>query len=386
MKRPFQMKYRFPWREGNHFELLIDAEYFFPRMIQAIDDAQNFVLMEMYLFESGSVASRFIDILIEVAQRGVTVALLLDDFGARGLNRYDRRRLRNGGVRLMFYNRLYLGKWFRNLTRDHRKLLVIDGVEGFVGGAGITDAFDPPGHPEKRWRENMIHIKGPVMADWQTLFFEVWDRQVLQLPALTPMIPDRCDSNILGRVLITRGLRWQDMKRALLKRIANAERRVWIATAYFVPSWRFRRALRRAAGRGIDVRILLPGQLTDHSGVRFASHRYYTRLLMHGVRIFEYQPRVFHAKAALCDSWSSFGSSNFDRWNIRWNLEANQSIDDPRFAERVERMFIDDFNHCLEIHYEEWQHRPWYLRWRERIFGWLDRLLTSLGKGRGHEG
>ncbi len=375
-------KFTFPWRDGNRFELLIDADAFFPRMLDAIAGARRLVMLEMYLFESGRVATRFIDALVDAARRGVTVKLLLDDFGAFGLNRYDRRRLSDGGVEVVWYNRFRLGKLFDNLARDHRKLLLVDDAVAFVGGAGITDEFDPPHRPNERWRETMIQIEGPVITDWRALFLDVFNRfnERTFTPPQTTVRP--FPDGMAGRVLITQGLKHQELKRALIKHVTASEQRVWIATAYFVPSWRIRRALRRAARRSVDVRVLLPGPLTDHPGVRHAGRRFYGRLLANGVRIFEYQPRVLHAKVVLCDHWVSVGSSNLDRWNIRWNLEANQSIESDIFAGRVMNMFNADFRNSIECRHEDWLNRPWRLRLEEWFWGNVDRFLTRLGRGR----
>lgn len=377
--KAYHPKYHFPWRPGNRFELLVDGPSFYSRMLQCIDAARRDVLLELYLFESGTVADRFIDALIRAAQRGVVVKLLLDDFGAVGLAAPDRQRLIQGGADLAFYNALHYGKWLGNLLRDHRKLLVVDGETAFVGGAGITDEFDPPQHPQRRWRETMVAIEGPVVADWRELFARLWNQSVgrpLELPA-PPATEDR--NGQLGRVTVTAALAVQEIKRSVLKRVAKARHRVWIATAYFVPSWRLRRALRRAAQRGVDVRLLLPGPDTDHPAIRHAGRKFYGRLLRDGVRILEYQPRFMHAKVALCDDWVSIGSCNLDRWNLRWNLEANQEVDDPAFAGQVQAAFESDFSDSLEYDYAGWQQRPWRFRLLERLWGTVDLWLERLG-------
>src|SRR3569623_3622304 len=148
----------FPWRDGKRFQLLIDGENFYPAMLAAIAGARTHILLEMYLMESGSVADRFIAALCAAAARGVAVHVLLDDFGARGHQRHDRDRLAAAGDTLAKYNPLRRGRLRANLKRNTRKLLLIDGRDAFVGGAGITDDFDPPTHTERRWRETMVHI------------------------------------------------------------------------------------------------------------------------------------------------------------------------------------------------------------------------------------
>ncbi len=381
-RRPAISKYRFPWRGGNRFNVLIDGNQFFPHMLQAIADARHYVLLEIYLFETGTVACRFIDVLIAAAARGVDVRVIVDDFGARGLSHNDRERLSGGGVHLSFYNPLHLGKWLQNLARDHRKLLVTDGTTAFVGGTGITDAFDPPDSPETRWRETVVMVSGPVIADWQTLFIESWKRHTGDVLNLPEVPTGSAGERMLGRVTLMRGRSQQGIKRDLLKHIRSAGQRVWFSTAYFVPPRKLRRALRGAARRGIDVRLLLPGPRTDHPAVRLAGRRFYASLLRSGVRIFEFQPSVLHSKASLCDSWVSIGSSNLDNWNLRWNLDANQAIEDREFAEEVRAMFEQDFAQTIESTYENWLRRPWRSRAGEQLWGLVDRILNSIGDGR----
>jgi cardiolipin synthase len=195
--------------------------------------------------------------------------------------------------------------------------------------------------------------------------------------------PGPSTDGMSGRVAVSASLREQDIRRSLFNRVRAAGRRVWISTAYFVPSRKLLRALKRAARRGVEVRLLLPGPYTDHPAVRHAGRRFYGGLLRAGVRVFEFQPRFLHAKSILCDNWASVGSSNFDRWNLRWNLEANQEVDDPRFAVSVQAMFEDDFRDSLEIRHEDWQRRGWRPRIREQLWGRVDMLLDSLGRLRG---
>jgi phosphatidylserine/phosphatidylglycerophosphate/cardiolipin synthase-like enzyme len=375
-------KYQFPWRSGNHFELLVDGREFFPRMLEAVEMARAQVWLEMYLFESGTVADRFIDALARAARRGLDVRVLLDDYGATRLREADRARLTESGVQLKLYNPLQWRKWLGNLFRDHRKLLVVDDHVAFVGGAGITDEFDHPHDPARSWRETMIRVAGPVLADWQELFLRVWHERVGPGAAPVPP-PPAFDDGLPGRVTPGVALRVQDIRRSLYNRLRTAERRIWIVTAYFVPSRRKLRALREAALRGMDVRLLLPGPHTDHPAVRHAGRRFYSGLLKSGVRVFEYQPRFLHAKTVVCDDWVSVGSSNMDRWNLRWNLEANQEVDGRSFAEAACAVFENDLRDSLEIHYSDWHRRGLRARLRERLWGRVDMLLESIGRLRG---
>ena len=374
-----QLRYRYPWRPGNRIELLVDGENFFPAMLTAIDRAQRFVLLEFYLFESGKVAERFIAALCDASRRGVYVCLLLDDFGAQKLLLRDRQQLLAAGAHLHFYNPLhYYGNLRRNLFRDHRKLLIADGWLAFTGGTGITDEFETAMQP-MGWHDVMLRIQGPVVADWQDLFLRTW-RRLAKKTAVFPRMsgqPER--DGQLARLVLNAPTR-MEVKRSLLKQLRQAEQRIWIATAYFIPSWKIRRRLCRAARRGVDVRLLLPGPHTDHPAVRHAGRRYYASLLRNGVRIFEYQPRFLHAKIQLCDDWVSIGSSNIDRWNLRWSLEANQEVRDPQLTSQVAELFEHDFAQSQEMHYSQWRKRPWYLRLPEMFWGWVDRWLERLSQ------
>jgi phosphatidylserine/phosphatidylglycerophosphate/cardiolipin synthase-like enzyme len=364
----------FPWRERNQFRLLIDGEMFFPAMLRAIAAAQSHVLIEMYIMESGRIVDQFIDALRHAARRGVTVQMLLDDYGSGGLQPRDRRRLTDSGVGLAFYNplRFDLFRIKNNLFRTHRKFMVVDGETAYVGGAGISDSFDGT----EAWHDCMLEISGPVAADWQTLFrhnLERWSTHA-EIP---PVHATTDKEGASGRLVYTSGGVRLQIKKILLNRIRHGEQRIWLASAYFIPSAKIRRALRRAAVKGKDVRLLLPGPVTDHPAVRYASRRYYSRLLRHGVRIFEYQGRFLHSKVVLIDDWCTIGSSNLDRWNFRWNLEANQEVEDAALATEVKNMLLRDFAHSEEIDFTLWLQRSVLQRLKEWLWGKIDGWLSG---------
>ena len=348
-------------------------------MLDAIAAAERQVLLEMYLVASGRTFERFATALSAAAQRGVRVCLLLDAFGCLGLVTADRDRLQAAGIELALYNPLRFGGALRrNLFRDHRKLLVVDDRCAFVGGAGITDDFDPTDNEQRHWHDVMVEISGPLVADWQAVFrhnWLHWSTVAIHVSGKLPKVGAQA-----GRCTLAGPGTHAMVKRSLLARITTARTRVWLATAYFVPSWKLRRRLARAARRGIDVRLLLPGPITDHPAVRHAGRRFYWRLLQAGVRIYEYQPRFLHAKVALIDEWAAVGSSNLDRWNLRWNLEANQEIDAPDFAADIARMFMNDFSESSEYSLEEWGRRSRLSRLAEWFWGAVDRWLDRYSR------
>ncbi|AGA35023.1 Cardiolipin synthetase [Thioalkalivibrio nitratireducens DSM 14787] len=375
--RPWRRR-GFPPRGPHRYELHVDGGTFIPAMLGAIETAREQVLLEMYLVASGATAEHFIDALAAAARRGVDVHLLLDGFGTQGLGSAERAHLSAAGVQLTFYNPLGWVRWRVALFRDHRKLLLVDGRLAFVGGMGITDAFDPATRGAgAHWHEVMLALEGPCVADWHSLFADCWrqwSRDAIALPAsLASPAATIPDGQVLGHVRAG----GQAVMRAVLAQIGKAHTRVWIATAYFAPTRRLRRALKRAVRRGVDVRLLLAGPCNDHPAVWHAGRRFYGPLLQAGVRIFEYQPRFLHAKMVLCDEWASIGSSNLDHWTLRWNLEANQAVTGPVFAEDLAAVFRHDFTLSEEWTFAAWQQRGLRLRLLERVLGSLDDLLVQ---------
>lgn len=372
-------RHALPWRNGNQFRLLVDGEAFYPAMLHAIEAAQRHIRLEMYLFSSGQVADRFITALSAAAGRGVQVRLLIDDFGARGLNSADRGKLLQHGVKIAHYNPLAFSAWHRNLFRDHRKLLVVDDCCAFVGGAGLTDDFDRSSRGHLRWHDVMVEIRGPILSDWQHVFEANWSRwSPIPCLALDPL-PAAVGTQ-RGRVSLAGRHTAGELKRTLLRQLSHAQQRAWLATAYFVPTWKLRRRLAHAARRGVDVRLLVPGPHTDHPAVRHASWRFYRKLLRAGVRIYEFSPRFQHAKITLIDDWVSIGSSNLDRWNLRWNLEANQEIQASDLLADVTRLFQNNFVTSHERHAHTWHRRPWSMRAAERFWGTIDRALERFAQ------
>ncbi len=375
----------FPWRDGNRFELLVDGPRFFPRMLASIEAAERRVDVELYLVEDGSCADRLIDALVAAVERGVRVRCLFDGFGCLKLGQKARQRLTEGGVDLRQYNPLRLRLKFRNLHRDHRKLILIDDSHCFVGGTGATDDFWDPADPDRHWHETMVQISGPLLDDWRRLFDVQWalclKKRIWQLPLprRSPRVPPNPSTEEgMGRVAYSAARQHRDILHSLLRNLHRAERRIWLATPYFLPTGRVRRALMRAARRGVDVQLLLTSRNTDHPSVRYAGQRYYPRLLRAGVRIHEYQPHFLHLKMVLVDDWVSVGSCNFDHWNLRWNLEANLEAVDTAFSAEVARSFADDFARSLEVDLQQWHARPLSQRLYQRMWGLLDRLVINI--------
>lgn len=378
MKRRDNHTQVYPWYKDNAFELLKDGERFYPAMLEAIQQAQHTILFEFYLVESGKIFDQFTDALLQAAHRGIRVYVIIDDMGSGLLKEADRQRLQHRNLHLLIYNPLHWRKVLANMYRDHRKQLTIDGQLTFTGGMGISDVFSHEIKGAEAWRETAILIRGPVVNDWQQAFVDNWQHWHGPPLSLPPAQSTHQSQAMRGRVVMTGGGQQLPIKRSLIHAVRNAQQRIWLTTAYFIPSRKLGRELRRADQRGVDVRLLLPGAKTDHPSSRYVGRRFYHRLLRDGVRIFEYQPRFLHVKQTICDDWVSVGSANYDRWSLRLSLEANQEVDDARIASQARELFLQDIEQSDEILFAHWLRRPLRQRLREIFWGWVDHFLEAL--------
>ena len=326
-----------------------------------------------------------LDALCAAAQRGVAVRCLFDGYGGQGLLSPDRQRLEAAGIQVKWYNPVRWRHGVRNFHRDHRKVLVVDEQFAFVGGTGATDAFWQPGQARavgmKSWWKSAVRW-------WPTgcSCLSASGRWIKAgssggracLCASKPCWPCRQWGTVWARVAFADAVQHRDILYRLVRMLRGSKRRIWLATPYFCRPGECAAVLRQAAARGVDVRLLLAGNNTDHPPIRFAGQRYYASLLKAGVQIFEYQPRFLHLKMVLVDDWVSVGSCNFDHWNLRFNLDANLEALDPSFTASVATCFERDFADSQLIDGKAWLARPWYIRVQQKVWGVLDQLMFKL--------
>ena len=376
-------KYHYPWRTGNQFQVLVDGHEYFTAMLEEITSAKKQILLEIYLIESGNIANQFIDALITARKRGVSVYLLLDDYGAKELDIRDKTRLTRAGISLFLYNPVTLFRIAKSLKRDHRKLLIVDMQTAFIGGAGITDEFSPK-VTSVYWHDVMLQIKGNIVNDLIDSFANVWNQSQNTQQQFSPQtLPTETKKNYpenRARILVAQGTEHNEINRALVSKIRSSKKQVWLTSPYFITSWKIRRALRHAAKKGVDVRLILPGIHSDHKWVTFAIHSYYPKLIKANIKIYEFQPRFTHSKIILCDNWFTIGSSNLDKWNQYLNLDANIEIyDSPAHAEII-KLFNNNFTDSKLVSLDEWYERTYIERFREWISGLTIRFLSFIGK------
>lgn len=368
-------------RPGHQVTLLLDGAAAYPAMLEAIVQATISIELETYLWASDENGRRFRDVLCIKAQEGVRVRAVIDGAGSWGFSGDDIRRLAAAGVQLSIFHpvRPWRRRWGWQI-RDHRKLLVIDGKSAFTGGLNLGNDYAPLEWGGRGWRDVHARIEGPVVAELRRLFEMTWRYAApetwepppeLPLPRHAHHVEQAAISTSSTRVQALAIGRWlgrRVIQRHLQQAIGAARKTVWIEAAYFIPTRALRRALRNAARRGVDVRVMVPRHL-DVPGLGDASRYTWTVLLKDGVRILEWLPSMLHAKTIAIDSeWCSLGSYNLDQRSLRYNWELAVSIEDPAIAVQLEQRFESALANCAEVSASEWRKRGLFHRVRERFF------------------
>jgi len=347
-----------PILPGNLIAPLRNGVEIFPAMLQAIEEAERTITLETYIYWSGRIAERFSEALSAKAREGVKVHVLLDAFGCNCRDGESLRRMRRAGVELEIYHSANL---IRANHRTHRKLMVVDGRIGFTGGVGIADHWDGNADSPNHWRDSHYRVEGPVVAQLQAAFLDNWMKtraRVLHGVDYFPKLEEAGTSHC--QMFKSSPMEGSESARLMyLFSISAAERSLKIANAYFIPDDLVTATLIDAVGRGVDVEILLPMRHTDSMSVRHASRHRWGRLLRNGVRIFTYQPTMYHCKLMIVDDiWTTVGSANFDNRSFRLNDEANLNVLDEGFATAEAAVLAQDRLRSKEFGYDEWRARP----------------------------
>ncbi|MBL8383090.1 MAG: cardiolipin synthase ClsB [Burkholderiales bacterium] len=325
-----------PFRDANRIELLESGAGYFPALLAAIDGAAREVFLETYIYDDDATAARITAALAAAARRGAAVRVLVDGFGARDMAAHLRDALVAAGVELLVYRRPLWWQPVRGLRRMHRKLAVADATVAFVGGINIIDDWNTPNEVPPRF-DYAVRMRGPVVDDvaaaawhlWTVVSFAAFRRRRRRLPG--PPAP--AAGTMRARLLVRDNLAHRrDIENAYLAAIGDARADILIAIAYFLPSPRVFDALRRAALRGVRVRILLQGP-SDHLLLKRASEFLYRRLHAAGIEVLEYHRSFLHSKVAVIDdAWATVGSSNLDPFSLLLSREANVEVVDRGFA------------------------------------------------------
>jgi len=362
----------------NKVAILTNGAQFYPAMRDAIRSAEASVNMEAYIFRRGEAASMLIEAMVERARAGVEVRLTLDAVGSALMFGAPLRRLRAAGCKVNFYQTITWYRFHRLNNRTHRELLIVDGRIAFTGGAGVGDWWLKPhrrGH-EPAWRDTMTRLEGPIVAALQGVFSENWLEccgEILTSPRHWPP-PGPAGSTEAMLVKSSPSDRATVSRVVLQILIEGAVSEINIQTPYFLPDRALRRALVRAAQRGVAVRVIVPGRYTDQRLVRLASRRMYRELLNGGVRVFEYRPSITHVKALMVDkAWAVVGTTNVDNRSFEHNDEVNVAFREAAVTERLRRDFESDLAASDEITLERWSCRSAFEKLLEPVCWILER-------------
>ncbi len=316
--------------------------------------AKESILLEQYIFVDDQViGQKFIELFTKKALEGVRVQLLLD--GAGSFLFYHSsipKKLRDAGVEVIFFKPLKFWKIFKHRSwffRDHRKLLIVDGGIGHVGGVGINGRM-------KTWRDTHVRLTGPVVPEMSEAFFALRARAVDRTPRRYPRRTQFDKAFHFVTNAPHYGRRY--LYKSLVEQIRSAKKYIYITSPYFIPDIRIFRLLRLAGKRGVDVRIITP-LTSDHMAVDLASYSYFGLALRNGLRLYTYADQVLHAKSVVIDdNWASVGSSNLDNLSLFFNYEGNIISTDKKFVAELRTHFHADAKHSLEILRHQWRHRP----------------------------
>ncbi|MDD5030397.1 MAG: cardiolipin synthase [Rhodoferax sp.] len=373
---------------GNQVMLLQDGSATYSAMVAAIRQAKDHINLESYIIEDDAVGRAFADLLRQAQARGVQVNLMYDSVGCIGTPRAFFDQLAQAGVAVLEFNPvnplLAKGAWQIN-NRDHRKMLLVDGRLVIMGGINISSVYSSgsvllrtkkSAHKPAAWRDTDLQIEGPVVAEFQKLFLQSWDKQhgptlapKAYFPPLSPQGKD-----IVRAIGSTPDDPYSLIYLTLISAIGNAEKHVHLTNAYFVPDPQLLQALTAAAARGVQVKLILPSH-SDSALVFHAGRAHYAHLLAGGVQIFERHGALLHAKTAVIDGvWSTVGSTNLDWRSFLDNDEVNAVVLGRDFAAHMQRMFEIDLAASQPIDPQAWRQRPLQFRLQE----WLAQFWQNL--------
>ncbi len=367
----------FPATSHNEVDILPGGEDAFAAMERAIESATHHVHALFYIWKNDKTGRRFRDLLIDKAKAGVEVRVLVDAFGSPVMATRFSRALRKAGARVARFLPPGLFSLPRINFRNHRKILAVDGKVGIIGGFNIADEY------RMRWRDMGLCIRGPAVDQLQEVFADDWyfaTNEDLADPSYFGCWdgPDLNHDTHASCAVVASGPdeRYGLIHDALFIAINKTERRLFVTTPYFIPSRAIAAALRAAAFRGVDVRIMLPGNASDVPLVRFASRSYYPELLDVGVRILEYQPTMLHSKTLVFDDkLVLIGSANLDSRSFRLNFEASCFVGGEATNRSLAQTFERDTEKCHEVRLADLEGRAWPLKLAEATANLLSPLL-----------
>jgi cardiolipin synthase len=345
---------------GNRADILLNGEQIFPAMLEAIRGAQHTITYAQYFYEDGPISRDLADALAERCRAGVGVNVLLDAFGTLSMPKEYAETMSRSGCHVAWFRPLAQYIFHRYSNRNHRRILVIDGRLGFTGGSGVSRKWMGNGRTEHHWRDTDVRIEGPAVEYLQAAFVENWLEAtgvVLGGEAYFPRPIEPRGEIYIQVVKSSPAAGSFAMYTTILLAVNSARRSIHITNPYFVIDDRMRDALIAARRRGVRVMVLVPGMI-DHNIVRQASRRQFGTMLRAGMEIYEYVPALLHSKTMVIDGvWATIGSTNLDNRSFAVNAELNVIVYNREFAQRLERIFLEDIALSRSVTLTAWKSR-----------------------------
>jgi cardiolipin synthase len=365
---------------GNAAELALNGDGLYPQLWRDLRAARRTITVQMYYSQPGAVADTLAAILKERARAGVRVLLVLDAFGSQNLKEEWADSLRAAHVELALLRQLHWYSLHNASDRSHVRVVVVDGEIAYTGGFGLADYWLGDGRHEGQWRETNVRFEGPSVMGLQAAFAAAWAECTGELISGDIFFPKKAFTQVDGGV--NAGVFFSSpttgstpAERFIALSIAGARKTLYVANSYFVPDDDFRKLLKQARARGADVRILTVSKNTDVKTTWWAGRSRYEELLRAGIRIYEYQPSMMHAKTFIIDGlWGSIGSMNFDNRSLAFNNESNFVFLDKPLGAQMDSVFLDDLTRAKEITLAEFQRRPFY----DRLIEWGAAVFSRL--------
>ncbi|HEV8432407.1 MAG TPA: cardiolipin synthase [Thermoanaerobaculia bacterium] len=355
---------------GNRAEVLENGDQFFPRLIADINQAKESVHLESYIWWRGNVCDQLALALANAAHRGVEVRVLVDASGGHKMTKQNEALMGREGVKLASFHPIGFKNLGRLNNRDHRKLAIIDGRIGYIGGYGIADEWSGHAQDKDHWRDTGLRIVGPTVNRMQGAFCENWIEQTGEILAGEKYFPHTAPAGTTQAHLAYTSPTGSISSVQVLYYLAieAARHEIVIQNPYLLPDENSIMAIRDAVRRGVIVRIMVPAtSTTDSPIVQHASHHQFGTLLKAGAHVYEYGKTLLHQKVIIVDGvWSCLGSTNFDSRSFNLNDEISIATLDPRIAAQLHGAFNDDLRYSRERHLAEWSNRPF---WHKAIDG-----------------
>lgn len=347
--------------KGNSMQVLQNGATFFPALFRDIDGARESIHIEDYIWYDGTLARQLAGLLAKKARAGVEVRLIVDASGGKQLKGDVQKMLEDAGVKVAHFHPIRISNLGRLNNRDHRKLMILDGRIGYIGGFCIADEWTGNAENKKHYRDTGLRVTGPVVNRLQAAFSENWIEETGEIPAGEKYFPPIAPTgNTMAHLAYTSPDGSVSSVQILYYLAINAaQKEILIQNPYLLPDDEAIKALERAVDRGVKVSIMVPSDdATDNSIVQHASHHHFGTLLKRGVRVFEYRKTLLHQKVMVIDgAWSCVGSTNFDDRSFQLNDEVSMGVVDAGIAAQLRAAFADDLRHTTERHFDEWQHR-----------------------------